>query len=198
MQSIEILNVENLYSSFFKLNKVSIKHTVNGDVALYDRELFARGDAVTVLPYDYERRKVLLTKQFRIGAHRENDPFLLETIAGIIETGESSFDVAKREAEEEAGLKLSDLELVLSCYPSPGACDEKIDIYLSSFDSNSYSAGQFGLDSENEFIETILVDFDELEKMLKEGAIKNGITVIAIQALLLKIVKDKIGKVESE
>lgn len=186
-QKIEIINDEILFSSFFSLKRLTVNHTVDEASHKYQRELFARGDAVTVLPYDKETNKVLLTKQFRIGAHREESPFLLETVAGIVEQGEENSEVAIREAEEEAGIKLSELELITSCYPSPGACDEKIAIYLAEFDSSNYQEGEFGLDYENEFIETLLVDIQDLSKMISDGEIINGITIIAIQALLLKM-----------
>ena len=86
------------------------------------RELFERGDAAVVLPYDPLREEIVLVEQFRLGAlERAGDPWLLEPVAGIIEPGEAPPAVARREAAEEAGLELLDLVPIGSYFPSPGA-----------------------------------------------------------------------------
>ncbi len=55
-----------------------------------NRAAFVSGDAVTVLPYDPLRDRVLLIEQFRIGPMARGDaqPWLLEAIAGRVDPGE--------------------------------------------------------------------------------------------------------------
>src|SRR5688572_2868582 len=68
------------------------------------REIVDRGQAVAVLPYDPDTGKVLLIRQFLPGAYAAGvDPWPLQTIAGMIDTHESSAETALREAEEETG-----------------------------------------------------------------------------------------------
>ncbi len=73
------------------------------------RELFQRGDAVAVLPWDMVADEVVLIEQFRVGAMRDNDsPWMLELIAGIVETGESDVNVVYREADERRAVFWAD------------------------------------------------------------------------------------------
>jgi ADP-ribose pyrophosphatase len=110
---------------------------------LITREIFISGDAVTVLPYDPVRDRVLLIEQFRTGALGRGDPlpWQLEAIAGRIDPGEAPEDAARREAVEEAGLMLGRLEPVAEYYPSPGAMTEYIYSYVALCDLPDGVAG---------------------------------------------------------
>lgn len=69
------------------------------------REIFERGHAAVLLPFDPVRDEVVLVEQIRIAAFDTSEsPWLLEMVAGMIEEGESVEDVVRREAVEEAGL----------------------------------------------------------------------------------------------
>jgi len=95
------------------------------------RELFQRGDAVGVLPWNPRADEVVLIEQFRVGAMRGSDsPWMLELIAGVVEPGESDTAVAHRESEEEAGCQLTRLEPIATFYPSAGACSEQIRLFI--------------------------------------------------------------------
>ena len=63
-------NVE--YKGFFSLVKLSLKHRLfdGGWSQPMTREIFERGDAVAVLPWDPIRDEVILVEQFRPGALR--------------------------------------------------------------------------------------------------------------------------------
>ena len=85
------------------------------------REIFERGHAAVLLPYDPVRDEVVLIEQLRIAAvDTSNSPWLLEMVAGMIETGESVEDVCRREAQEEAGVVVGRCKPVLSYLASPG------------------------------------------------------------------------------
>ena len=74
------------------------------------RELFERGDAVGVLPYDPVTDSAGADRAVPPGRHpRQHSPWMLELIAGVVEPGESDEEVAHREAMEEAGCELSEL-----------------------------------------------------------------------------------------
>ncbi len=150
------------------------------------REVFVVGDAVTVLPYDPVRDRVLLIEQFRMGPFGRGDPlpWQLEAIAGRIDPGEIPEDAARREAVEEAGLVLGTLEKVAEYYPTPGAVAEYLYSYVALCDLPDGVAGVFGAAEEAEDIKGHLVPFDRLVEVMAAGEIANApllLTVLWLQ-----------------
>jgi ADP-ribose pyrophosphatase len=150
------------------------------------REVFVMGDAVTVLPYDPVRDRVLLIEQMRMGPLGRGDPlpWQLEAIAGRIDPGETPEEAARREAVEEAGLVLGALEKVAEYYPTPGAVTEYLYSYVALCDLPDGVAGIFGAAEEAEDIKGHLVPFDRLVDVLATGEIGNApllLTVLWLQ-----------------
>ena len=102
------------YANFFAVEEydVSWRRFDGSQSATVNRAAFISGDAVTVLPYDPLRDRVLLIEQFRAGPYARGDdqPWLLEVIAGRIDPGETPEEAARREAVEEAGLTLGPID----------------------------------------------------------------------------------------
>jgi ADP-ribose pyrophosphatase len=140
------------------------------------REVFVSGDAVTVLPYDPMRDRVLLIEQFRSGPFGRGDPlpWQLEAIAGRIDPDETPEEAARREAVEEAGLVLGQLEPVAEYYPSPGAMTEYIYSFVAITDLPDGVAGLFGAEEEAEDIQGHLVSFDALMAAVTGGEVANA------------------------
>ena len=116
------------------------------------REVFERGDAVGVLPYDPVTDSLVLIEQFRPGALRGDDsPWMLELIAGVVEAGESDEQVVHREAMEEAGCELSELCPIATVLPSAGACTEQVRLFCGRV-SSAAIGGVHGLQHEGEDI----------------------------------------------
>lgn len=84
------------------------------------REIFERGHAAVLLPFDPVRDEVVLIEQIRLPHTTPVKPRLLEMVAGMIEEGESVEDVARREAIEEAGLIVKRTKPVLSFWQARG------------------------------------------------------------------------------
>ncbi|SEN30050.1 nudix-type nucleoside diphosphatase, YffH/AdpP family [Gemmobacter aquatilis] len=141
-----------------------------------NRAVFLSGDAVTVLPYDPMRDRVLLVEQFRAAVFGRGDaqPWQLEAIAGRIDPDEGPEQAARREAVEEAGLELGALEFVARFYPSPGAKSEYLYSYVALCDLPDGVEGVFGVESEAEDIRGHLVGFAEFIAMVSSGEIENG------------------------
>ena len=128
-QDVRILASETAYDGHFQLRKLTLQHRCFGGGWSQPlvRELFERGDAVGVLPYDPINDSLVLIEQFRPGAIRgDASPWMLELIAGVVEPGESDEEVVHREAMEEAGCELSQLLPIASLLPSAGACAEQV------------------------------------------------------------------------
>lgn len=140
------------------------------------RAAFVMGDAVTVLPYDPVRDRVLLIEQFRAAPYVRGDAecWSLEAIAGRIDPGETPQDAARREAVEEAGLALGALERVGGYYPSPGAVTEYLYSYVALVDLPDGAAGVFGVEGEAEDIRGHLVGFDRLMELVASGEVDNA------------------------
>lgn len=152
-----------------------------------NRAVFLSGDAVTVLPYDILRDRVLLVEQFRAGPYGRGDPncWSLEAIAGRVDPDETPEQAARREAVEEAGLQLGAMEPTVHYYPSPGAKAEYLFNYIALCDLPDGIEGVFGQADEAEDIRGHLVPYDEVMAMVASGEIQNGpllVTLFWLQA----------------
>lgn len=123
-----------------------------------------------------EEDKVLLVRQYRY-AYGES---IYEIPAGKLELGEDPMMAAARELEEEAGVKAGRLELLFIDYPTPGYTNEKIYIYRA-YDGERVAAH---LD-EGEFLDVEYLPIERVKEMLKKGEIRDGKTIIALQAYFL-------------
>ena len=176
-----------LFKKYFRLDEYSLSHELfgGGDSPVFTREIFERGSVVAVLPYDPERRKVVLIEQFRAGAVEDPDgPWLIESVAGVIEPGESTQQVALRECVEEAGCEIRQLEIISQYYVSPGGTSEHCSLYCGLVDSDGV-AGIHGLADENEDIRVMVVDAEEAFAWVREGRIRSSASIIALQWLEL-------------
>jgi len=176
-----------LFSKYFRLEELSLSHELfeGGYSNVFTREIFERGSVVALLPYDPERRTVVLIEQFRAGAiGDEKTPWLLECVAGVIEEGESEEQVAIRESHEEAGCEVKKLHQISRYYVSPGGTTELCTLYCGIIDSEGIG-GIHGLDHENEDIRVEVVDADSAYAMVRDGRIKSSATIIALQWLEL-------------
>ncbi|QQD17034.1 NUDIX domain-containing protein [Spongiibacter nanhainus] len=182
---VEVDDDRTVWRGFFKLRALSLRHKLfaGGWGKQINRELFVRPPAVGVLPYDPGLDAVLLVEQFRIGALARTDgPWLTELVAGLIDKDESPESVARREALEEAGIHIGELENIAQYYSSPGASDEYFYLYLGHA-SLEGAGGLYGLPEEGEDIRARVFSFQQAESLLNEGHIDNAHTVIALQWL---------------
>lgn len=171
-----------LYSKYFRLEELSLSHELfgGGYSDIFTREIFERGSVAALLPYDPERRKVVLIEQFRAGAiGDEKTPWLLECVAGVIEAGESEEQVAIRESREEAGCEIKQLHQISRHYVSPGGTTELCTLYCGIIDSKGVG-GIHGLADENEDIRVEVVDVDQAYAMVRDGRIKSSPAIIAL------------------
>ncbi|EGM79162.1 ADP-ribose pyrophosphatase, NudF [Rheinheimera sp. A13L] len=190
---VKILDQNTVFQGFFRIDSYKIAHKLfNGGWSTeVKRELFERGHAVIVLPYDVKNDSLVLIEQFRIGAlQNPNGPWLLEAIAGMIEPGESVEQVAMRESEEEAGLKLTEFWPMLSYQSSPGGCTERVYLVLARLEQK-VETGVYGLASEQEDIKVHSLPRQVAMQLLQAGKIDNAATVIALQWLALNLAEVK-------
>ncbi|WP_035604140.1 ADP-ribose diphosphatase [Edwardsiella tarda] len=184
---VEIIARETRYRGFFSLDSYRFRHRLfNGEMSgEVVREVFERGHAAVLLPYDPRRDDVALIEQLRIPAYDSSaTPWLLEMVAGMIEPGESVEQVARREALEEAGITVGRCRPVLSYLASPGGTSERLSIVVGEVDASTAS-GIHGLAEEHEDIRVHVVSREQAYRWVEQGVIDNAASVIALQWLEL-------------
>lgn len=189
---------ETVFSGFFRMDKLWLTHPrFDGrDMPVFTRELFVRGDATCVLPYDPVRDEVVLLEQFRLGAlGRDQSPWLLELVAGMNEDGETPEAVAQREGQEEAGLSFGRLDRICDYLVSPGGTTEMIHLFCGLI-STEGAGGLFGIEPEHEDIRAHVVRAEDAIAMIHDGRINNAAAIIALQWLELN--RSRLRKEASE
>ncbi|MDG1945896.1 MAG: NUDIX domain-containing protein [Halioglobus sp.] len=184
-QDVRVLESQIVWSGHYAMRKLTLQHKrfAGGWSDPVTREVFERGDAVGVLPYDPVTDSLVLIEQFRPGAMRGDDsPWMLELIAGVVEPSESDEDVVHREAMEEAACELSDLVPIATVFPSAGACSEQVRLFCGRV-SKASIGGFHGLEEEGEDILVHSVARSDALQMLAQDRIPNGHTLIALQWL---------------
>ncbi|WP_153446103.1 ADP-ribose diphosphatase [Vibrio algicola] len=183
---IKVESKETLFRGFFKMVKYTFRHRLfaGGWSQPVEREMFERGHASALLPYDPTHDLVVLIEQIRVGALEHTSPWQFEIIAGMNDEGESPAEVVRREAQEEAGLAVNNIEAISHYYPSSGGCSETLDVFVGQVDA-SQASGVHGLEGENEDILVHVVTRDQAYQMVRDGTIENGASIIALQWLEL-------------
>jgi ADP-ribose pyrophosphatase len=185
---VEILDKTICYDGFFRIKRYRLRHRLYSGAWSREltRELFERGHAAAVLPYDPILDAVVLVEQFRIGAlEAPGDPWLLEIVAGVIDKpDETPEDVARREAVEEANCHIQDMVHICDYFVSPGGTSECISLFCGKVEATS-AGGVYGLAEEEEDIRVIVVPFAEALAQLQAGNIRSAAPIMALQWLQL-------------
>ena len=134
------------------------------------REVVEHSGGVGILPIDADGSAILV-RQFRYPIGME----LLEVPAGKLEPGEDHFECAVRELSEETGYTAGQMIYLGSFLPSPGYCRETLHVYLAL----DLTPGGAHLDPD-EFLSVERIPFDKLHKMVMDGEITDGKTVIGV------------------
>jgi nudix-type nucleoside diphosphatase (YffH/AdpP family) len=160
---VRVVDVEVLSTDWHVTRATTIEvQDASGAWTTQRRETYDRGNGATILLFDAERRTVLLTRQFRFPAYVNGHPdgMLIETAAGLLD--DDSPEVAiRREAEEETGVVLGDVEHVFDAYMSPGSVTERLHFFAAPYAGGSLHGTRAGLEAEGEDIEILEFDVDD-------------------------------------
>lgn len=183
-ENAKVISRKVEFDGWHSLETIVLQHksrVKDGYAAPMQREVFFVGPVVVGLLYLAKTDQILFNEQFRMGAWASNDPqpWLLECCAGLMDDDETAENALHREALEETGCTLSDIEFIAKVYPSAGAVAETQFLYCARIDDAT--AGAFGLEEEGEEITTRLIDAAEAIRMLDAGAFTNGATVTCLQ-----------------
>ncbi|HEY8573988.1 NUDIX hydrolase [Phenylobacterium sp.] len=181
--TVELRKVETVYQGYSTIMKATL---AGSDGATFTREIEHHGRAVCVLPYDPERRMALLVSAPRPPViWAGGPPELAEAPAGMVED-EDPEDAARREALEEAGVKLDRLEHIGSPFSSPGVSAERVDLYLAAYSAKDRVEAGGGVEGEQENITVMEVPLDQLWAWIEKRRIEDMKTLALAYALRVR------------
>jgi nudix-type nucleoside diphosphatase (YffH/AdpP family) len=180
---MDIIRTDPVHRGWAKFLIATIR---SADGQTFTREIEDHGRAVCVLPYDPQRRTAILVRQFRAAVfYAAQQPDTLEVIAGLLEDAVPE-DCARREAQEETGLALGELEHVATAWTMPGISTERMDYFLAAYSEADRRGAGGGLAAENEHITVVELPLRELAAMAEEGRLADTKTLLLVQTLRLK------------
>ena len=180
---IKIIKSELLSDNWYTLRKVTYEHqTRNGQWETHSREAYDRGNGATILLYNTESKKIILTRQFRLPTfvNGNNSGMLIEACAGLLDE-DNAEDCIRKETEEETGYKVSNVKKIFESYMSPGSVTEILYFFVAEYSKEMKVSEGGGLSEEQENIEVLELDFEEAFNMIYSGEIKDGKTIMLLQ-----------------
>ncbi|EJF89221.1 NUDIX domain-containing protein [Bartonella tamiae] len=185
----KIRNVENKTLSYGwrQLTATSYEQKfADGHWRKQTREVYHCQKAVVVLPFNLKTKTVVFVRQFRIPAYLEQGlTSLLEACAGMVDEKETEEQAVMREAKEELGFQLHNLDRVFEGFVTPGYATERFILYLAHYEQED-KTGFGGLLEEGEEIECIEMPIEKAFMLLDNCQINDMKT-----ALLLTILRQK-------
>jgi nudix-type nucleoside diphosphatase (YffH/AdpP family) len=159
----------------------------DGSWSTQTRETYDRGNGATILLYDRARRRVLLTTQFRypVYINGHSDGYLIEAAAGLLDEDDAETAI-RREAIEETGHRVGEVQHVFDVYMSPGSVTEKLHFFAAPYDAQTRETDGGGLVDEGEEIGVLELDIDEAIDMIYDGRIADAKTIMLLQWAVLR------------
>ena len=184
---VEVTGVELLAAGWHVLRATTFRYRGDdGEWVTQTRETYDRGNGATILLYDATRRTVLLTRQFRYPVYVNDHPdgMLIETAAGLLDD-DDPLTAIRREAEEETGVRVDEVQHVFDVYMSPGSVTERLHFFAAGYDGANREGDRGGLIEEGEEIEILEYDIDEALSMIRAGSIQDTKTIMLLQWAVL-------------
>jgi nudix-type nucleoside diphosphatase (YffH/AdpP family) len=151
------------------------------------RETYDRGHGATVLLYNVVQHTIILVRQFRYPAFvTGHDELLIETPAGLLDDL-SPEECIRAESEQETGYRVRQPRKVMEAYMSPGSVTERLFFFVAEYEPKDRISAGGGHEDEGEDIETLEVTIEEARKMVKDGRIIDGKTIMLIQYAALEL-----------
>ena len=187
---IEVIKDKILSDNYFILRNITYDLSRNEAEAIrHKREVYDRGNGATILLYNREKKTVVLTRQFRVATwvNGNVDGMLIEACAGLLDADEPEV-CARKEAMEETGYLVGEVEKLFELYMSPGGVTELIYFYLAEYTDAQREFAGGGIDDED--IDVLELPFAQALEMVNSGEIRDGKTVILLQQLQLRKVME--------
>lgn len=168
------LNSKQIYKNRFMTITEDRLVTDYGDEITFG--IVHKEPAVLIIPWD--GKHTTLIGQYRYAV----DFFSWEWPAGHHEH-DSAIKAAKAELEEEAGIKAGKLEEIGVFHIAPGHLTQVCHVYLAT----DLSEGKQHLETAEKGMKIMPVTLSEIKDMIREGKIRDGLTITALQLLELHL-----------
>jgi nudix-type nucleoside diphosphatase (YffH/AdpP family) len=180
--AVVVRNVEVTSDGWHVLRRTTFDYRRrDGRWETQQRETYDRGNGATILPYNAERRTVLLTRQFRFPVYVNDHPdgMLIEAAAGLLDDQDPETAI-RREAQEELGVTLGELHHIYDAYISPGSVTECVHFYSGPYTVAARTEAGGGVADEGEDIEVLELPYDKALAMTMTGQIADGKTIMLL------------------
>jgi nudix-type nucleoside diphosphatase (YffH/AdpP family) len=185
---VMIEGAETLSDNWGRLTRYTIAYRrSDGVTERQSREVYDRGNGAAILLYNKQRRTIILTRQFRLPALLNGHPdgMLLEAPAGLLDA-DDPVTAIRREAEEETGYRVTQVEEVLAPIMSPGSVTERLHLFVGAYTAADRVSAGGGHPSEGEDIEVIEVTLDQALAMIARREIVDAKTILLVYHAKLK------------
>ena len=187
-ERVRIQGVRTLSHDWYLLQKTTFDYLRrDGQWQTQTRETYDRGDGATILLYNKVKRTVILIRQFRFPTYRQgHDGFLIEAAAGLLEQASAEQRI-RAEVEEETGYAVGDVHKVFEAFMSPGSVTERLHFFVAEYDPASRISDGGGLAHEGEDIEVLELPLAQAMRMVADGRICDGKTIMLLQHAQLQL-----------
>jgi ADP-ribose pyrophosphatase len=184
---VHVNSEQRVWNGRFPLDVVRFRHRRFDGIMSGERtwEVWRRGHAAAVLPYDPEADVVVLIEQFRLPALVAGlDPVLVELPAGLCDDGEEPEMTARRETMEEMGLAVGAMQRIGGFLLTPGGADEVCELYAGRVQAPEADgdgiARHAGMASEHEDIRVRVWSAERAIEAALNGRLTNSVTMIGL------------------
>ncbi|WOH68515.1 NUDIX domain-containing protein [Bradyrhizobium sp. BWA-3-5] len=183
-ESVRVCGIDVIADAKGKLISVRYEQRRrDGEQQTRKREIYDNGNSAVILPYDPERKTVLLTRQLRLPIFlQDGTERTVEACAGKLDGEEAERRIVK-EMQEELGYKVSHVERLFELYVSPAAIMEKVVLFTCKYSTANKVSGGGGLKDEGEDIEVVETTLEQAAAMVATAEIVDVKTVVLIQYL---------------
>jgi nudix-type nucleoside diphosphatase (YffH/AdpP family) len=190
MRKVQIESKKRLFDDFMKIDEAVVRfERFDGTMSPPLRRLnLERGDSVAALILNRRTRRVTLVNQFRFPTYEKGPGWIMEVVAGIVDSHEAPENAVRREILEETGYRVSAVAQISTFYLSPGGSSERIILYCAEVDGSERISKGGGVASEDEDVDVLELSYQEAWEALDSGKIVDAKTIIALNWL-----RDSIG-----
>jgi nudix-type nucleoside diphosphatase (YffH/AdpP family) len=185
---VRVTDVELVGSGWHVLRRTTFDYRrADGTWTTQSRETYDRGNGATILLHDVRRGTVLLSRQFRFPVYVNGHPdgMFLEAAAGLLDEQDPETAI-RREAEEELGVTVGELEHVFDVWMSPGSVTERLHFYAAPYTADDRTSAGGGVEEEGEEIDVVELPFAEALAMVDDGRIADAKTIMLLQWAALR------------
>jgi ADP-ribose pyrophosphatase len=188
-----IVSQQRAWSGRFAVDLIRFRHRCFDGTMSDPRtwELWRRGRAVALIPYDPITDSVVMIEQFRLPALAAGiEPVMIELPAGLIEDGEPVEAAMHRELQEEMRMTADCLQRIGGYLLSAGSSDELLDLYVGRVRAPESGpdgiVGLAGAAIEGEDIRIRVWPADKAIALALEGRLANSVTTLGLLWLSAK------------